>query len=392
MMGGLSERPVNTLNHGADEAWLAARNILLVRLDRLGDVMMTTPAFAAIHHASPETKLTLLSSRAGAAAMRYVPVLADAIVYEAPWLANGSGRTAQTERRLISQLQKAEFDAAIIFTSCTQSALPAAMLCRLAGIPLVLAHSREDPHELLSHWAPDTDHCGPGMRHEVARQLDLVRSVGFHAGDERMLFRYPVSDVLTMRRKFAQAGADMLRPHIVVHPGAAAAARRYPAERYGRAADAIAEATGCQVVFSGSADEQALVTLAQRTMAHQSISLAGQLTLGELAALLTGAQVALCNNSAAAQIAAALGTPLVVLYALTHPQYTPWKVRARVLNHEVPCRGCQQSICPQQHNDCLRRVEPDAVATAALELISALPGVPLTRLSHRPLAPAMALS
>ena len=44
------------------------------------------------------------------------------------------------------------------------------------------------------------------------------------------------------------------------------------------------------------------------------------------------------------------------------------------------------------HNDCLRRVEPDAVAQAALELISALPGVPLTRVSHRPLAPAMALS
>jgi lipopolysaccharide heptosyltransferase II len=374
------------------EAWLNARNILLVRLDRLGDVMMTTPAFAAIHHASPDAKLTLLSSRAGVAALRHVPVLADAIVYEAPWLANGSGRTAQTERRLISQLQKAGFDAAVIFTSCTQSALPAAMLCRLAGIPLLLAHSREDPRELLTHWVPDADHCSPGMRHEVTRQLDLVRSVGFHAGDERMLFRYPVSDVLTMRRKFAHAGADMLRPYIVVHPGAAAAARRYPAERFGRAADAIAESTGCQVVFSGSSDEQALIKSARRTMEHAAVSLAGQLTLGELAALIAGAQVALCNNSAAAQIAAALGTPLVVLYALTHPQHTPWKVRSRVLNHEVPCRDCQQSICPQQHNDCLRRVEPDVVANAALELISALPGVPLTRVGHRPLAPAMALS
>jgi hypothetical protein len=93
------------------------------------------------------------------------------------------------------------FDAAVIFTVCTQSALPAALLCRMAGIPLRLAHSRENPYDLLTHWVRDTDVCATGMRHEVTRQLDLVRTVGFHAADERMQFRYPATDVLSMRRK-----------------------------------------------------------------------------------------------------------------------------------------------------------------------------------------------
>jgi ADP-heptose:LPS heptosyltransferase len=66
-------------------AWLEARNILAVRLDNLGDVIMTTPAIAAIKHSSPDVKVTLLGSRTGAATLAHVPALDDAIVYDAPW-------------------------------------------------------------------------------------------------------------------------------------------------------------------------------------------------------------------------------------------------------------------------------------------------------------------
>jgi lipopolysaccharide heptosyltransferase II len=378
----------------AQRAWLDARNILVVRVDNLGDVVMTTPAIGAIKHSSPAARLTLLGSKAGAAALKHIPSLDDAIVYDAPWTkgtAHGMGRGAQVDKRLINELTRRGFDAAVIFTVCTQSALPAALMCRLAGIPLRLAHSRENPYDLLTHWVHDTEVCANGMRHEVTRQLDLVKSVGFHACDERMQFRYPANDVLGMRRKFAQAGADLLRPYIVVHPGATAASRRYPAERFGLAARAIVDASGCQVVFIGGADEQALIEQAQSQMDAPGVSLAGQLTLGELAALIAGAQVIVCNNSGPVHIAAAVGTPVAVLYALTNPQHTPWKVSARVLNHDVPCRNCLQSVCPELHHDCLRRVAPEEVAHAALDLIRPLPGVPLSPHTHRPVAPLMAI-
>ncbi|HJV64051.1 MAG TPA: glycosyltransferase family 9 protein [Albitalea sp.] len=376
-------------------AWLEARNILVVRLDNLGDVIMTTPAIAALKHCSPAARVTLLSSSSGAAALRHVPVLDEAIVYDAPWVKGTSAhgaRAAHDDRRMINALTQRHFDAAIIFTVCTQSALPAALVCRLAGIPLRLAHARENPYDLLTHWVNDTEVCASGMRHEVTRQLDLVRSVGFHACDERMQFRYGASDVLSMRRKFVQAGGNLLRPYIVVHPGATAASRRYPAERFGVAARAIVEASGCQVVFGGGADEQPLIDEARVPLGQPAVSLAGQLTLGELAALIAGAQVIVCNNSGPVHIAAAVGTPVAVLYALTNPQHTPWKVPARVLNHDVPCRNCLKSVCPEQHHACLEAVEPQAVAHAALELIRALPGVPLSPHTHRPIEPLMAIT
>jgi ADP-heptose:LPS heptosyltransferase len=76
----------------------------------------------------------------------------------------------------------------------------------------------------------------------------------------------------------------------------------------------------------------------------------------------------LANNTGPAHIAAALGTPVVDLYALTNPQHTPWAVPNRVLSYDVPCKYCYKSICPMGHHDCLRRVAPEAVVAAVRDL------------------------
>lgn len=336
--------------------WRAARNILAIRLDTLGDVLMSTPALQALKGGSPHTRLTLLASRAGAALARHVPAIDEVMVYEAPWVKEPAHGDL-SDRRLVAALRRGHFDAAVILTDQTQSALPAALMCRLAGIPLRLAHCREHPHGLLTDWLPDgaAEADGEGPRHEVARQLDLVRSVGFHTVSERLMFRYAASDVLSMRRKFQSAGGDLTRPYIVVHPGASSAPRRWPAERFGEAADTICRDSGCQAVFSGGHDETALVQLALSRTQRPSLSLAGQLTLGELAALIAGAQVTLCHGGGPAHMAAALDSPVVVVHAAAQPQHAPWRTRAHVLHHA--------------------QAQADDVAEAALDLLDAPPAV-----------------
>jgi ADP-heptose:LPS heptosyltransferase len=127
-------------------------------------------------------------------------------------------------------------------------------------------------------------------------------------------------------------------------------------------------ATGSQIVFTGSNSEVELVASARSRMSQASVSLAGGLDLGQLGALLAGAQVLVSNNTGPVHIAAALGTPVVVLYALTNPQHTPWKTNCRVLFEDVACRNCLSSVCREEHHGCLLRVEPQAVVHAALEL------------------------
>ena len=70
----------------------------------------------------------------------------------------------------------------------------------------------------------------------------------------------------------------------------------------------------------------------------------------ELAATIAQASVLITNNSGPAQLAAAVGTPVVDLYALTNPQHTPWRVPHRVLFHDVLCKFCYRSVCPEGHH------------------------------------------
>jgi ADP-heptose:LPS heptosyltransferase len=102
-----------------------------------------------------------------------------------------------------------------------------------------------------------------------------------------------------------------------------------------------------------------------------AVSLAGRLSLGELGAALGLAAVAVTSDIGPAHIAAAVGAPVVDLYALTHPQHTPWNVRSRVLFHDVPCRFCYASTCPEGHQACLAGVAPRRVADAVRELLAA---------------------
>src|SRR5579859_3543991 len=102
-----------------DQAWQSARRILAVRLDNLGDVLVTTPALHAIKASLPHTRLTLLAGSVGAQVARLNPDIDDLIVYEAPWMDpwHKLPQDSQREQKMIARIRQQRFDAAIIFTS-----------------------------------------------------------------------------------------------------------------------------------------------------------------------------------------------------------------------------------------------------------------------------------
>ena len=353
------------------ERWSQARNILAVRLDNLGDVLMTTPALRAIKESDPRRRITLLTSEAGAEAARYVPEIDEVIRYDAAWVKSVWQASSLGGLRCLSQLTEGRFDAAIVFTVYSQSALPAATMTWLAGIPLRLAHVRENPYQLLTDWVKESE-PDTGIRHEVMRQLDLVAGVGFTTTNDHLSFEVDTGEHMSAMEKLEEAGIDTGRPYIVVHPGATAPSRRYPAEQFAQAMRLVAAHVDHQFVVTGGIEERALVETVRVHGARGAVGMAGHFALGELAAVIQRGALLIANNTGPVHIAAALGTPVVDLYALTNPQHTPWRVLSRVLFHDVPCKYCYKSVCPEQHHACLREVTPDAVAHAALELLDTL--------------------
>jgi lipopolysaccharide heptosyltransferase II len=356
--------------------WRQARRILCVRLDSLGDVLMCTPAMRALREAVPGRTLTLLGSPSGVAALPFIPELDDAIAWSAPWT-KSAAPPLTTAAAPIAALAARAFDAAVIFTTYTQSALPAALLCQLAGIPLRLAHCRENPYDLLTDWIPDPEPATL-VRHEVQRQLALVQRVGCRSAALGLSFVLHPADVAAARTRLNAAGVDPDRSWILLHPGASAASRRYPPAHWAQVLRLLAHELQLPLVLTGSAAEGELVDGIQFASAMPAVSLAGRLSLGELGAALRLATVAVTNNTGPAHMAAAVGTPIVDLYALTNPQHTPWNVRSRVLFHDVPCRFCYKSTCPEGHHACLAGVAPRRVVDAVRDLLGATRAAPAT--------------
>ena len=353
--------------------WQHVRKVLCVRLDSLGDVLMCTPAMRAIKGDSPKRVLTLLTSAGGAAVARYIPELDGVMAYPAPWMKSGRDVAPAIDADILSRIAARQFDAAVIFTSYSQSALPAALLCHLAGIPLRLAHCRENPYLMLSDWVaePEPDKL---IRHEVQRQLDLVASVGWQSATTGLSFKVPDPARATAYRLLAQQGIGDGEKFILMHPGASAPSRRYPARLWAQVISGLVARRRGAIVLTGEANETALVDEIRETTGARVISLAGQLDLGQLGAVIEMATVMVSNNTGPAHMAAALGTPLVDLYALTNPQHTPWQVAHRVLYHDVPCRFCYKSLCPEGHHACLSKLEPMRVIQAVCSLMEQAPG------------------
>ena len=358
---------MNPMDAQVQAGWQDARRVLAVRLDNLGDVLVTTPAIHAIRESLPEASVTLLASPVGAQAGRMNPDVDEVVVHNAPWMDPWSRLPLDPAResRAIARLGEGSYDAAVIFTSFRQSPLPAAYMCYLAGIPLRLAASIDGPGSLLT-----TRHRHPErMMHEVERGLDLVAAVGLQASDDRLVLKVP--DSVREEITGLVTGA---RPLIVVHPGCSMPARTYPWEMYVDVIDTLVRDLNARVVVTGADDERALV---DTILAHidpwtrpNVVTAAGSLAFPAFCALIEVADLVVTNNTGPMHMSAALGTPVVALFALTNPpeQWGPWRVPHRLLWHEVPCRLCYSRVCPTTHA-CLREVHPRDVVQAAAELL-----------------------
>src|SRR5437763_11621726 len=183
-----------------DKRWSQVKRVLAIRLDNLGDVLVTTPALHAIKTSLPAATLTLLTSPVGAQVARLNPDLDEVIVYQAPWMDpwHKLPQDSQREQQMIATIRERRFDGAIIFTSFRQSPLPAAYLCYLADIPLRVAASIDGPGSLLTtrHTHPPGVECGhkgvpERMMLEAERGLDLVVAIGLSTQDRDLVLHVP---------------------------------------------------------------------------------------------------------------------------------------------------------------------------------------------------------
>lgn len=354
--------------------WLEARNILAIRPDNIGDVVMLGPALRAVKESSPGAHLTLLASPGGATAAPLLPWIDDVIPWRTIWQDLGQlPFDPAREGELIALLAGRAFDAALIFTSFSQTPHAPGYVCYLAGIPLRAGESKEFGGRVLTSELRGT----PDELHQVERNLRLVEGLGFVVRDRRLAVTIADEARAATPALLAEAGLDPNAPFVLLHPGASARARRYPPERSGAVARLLA-GRGWPVLVTGVEREAAIVQ-AVVAWAPGARPLVGRTTLAEYAALVERAALVICGNTLPLHLADATGTPVLVLYSGTdwEEQWRPRATPARLLRRPTPCHPCYLFECPIGQ-PCLD-ISPEEVVEAAewlLEGRSASPQPP----------------
>lgn len=299
-------------------------NILCVRLDNIGDVIMATPAFRAIKESFPTSTITLLTSASGATIAPFIPSIDTTYVYDAPWIKHTAHENFQT---ICTLLKKKHFDMAIIFTNFSQSPLPAALLCYMADIPHRVAYCRENPYELLTTWIPDTEPFS-GVVHGVIRQLNLVKAIGATTKDRSLELQVKNHYLLRIQTLLSKNGISTHKPLIVVHPGASESKRQYDITFYASLVEELLQ-KGYQIILTGTRSEDNLHSFIAE-YCHTRIPSFTNLSMGDLLTLIKISHLLISNNTGPMHIAAALQTPIIALYAQTNPEHTPWQVAHKI--------------------------------------------------------------
>ncbi|RBY74863.1 glycosyltransferase family 9 protein [Blastococcus sp. TF02-09] len=301
-------------------------------------------------------RVVFLAGPAGAAAAELLPGVDEVWTWACPWILGDPPPVDADDLAVLTDRVRALApDEAVVSTSFHQSPLPLALLLRSAGVPRISAISVDYPGALL-----DVRHRVDDDLPEPERALSLARAAGFDlppGDDGRLDVRRPLP-------------APRLEPgYVVVHPGASVPARAWPAQRCAEAVEALADA-GHRVLVTGGPAERELTAAVAGT---RGVDLGGATTLAEMAGLLDGAAAVVVGNTGPAHLAAAVGTPVVSLFAPVVPaaRWAPYGVPTVLLGDQsAPCRGTRARECPVPGHPCLTSVTAHDVVAAVEELVA----------------------
>jgi ADP-heptose:LPS heptosyltransferase len=348
--------------------------VLVVRLDSDGDVLLSGPAIRAVAAGADEV-VALVGPR-GRQAAGLLPGVDAVAVWRCPWVDGESPPvTREDTLEVVDALAALRVDEAVVLTSFHQSPLPTALVLRMAGIPRITAASVDYPGSLLDvrlrpgDPAHDPTVDLPDDRPEAERALAIAARAGYPLpdGDDG---RLAVTVDADARAEAAAvlAAHDVTGDYVVLHPGASVPARAWSPHRAAEGVAALA-AAGYRVVVTGAPDETALTAA---VAGRDGVDLGGRTGFGTLAAVLAGARTVVVGNTGPAHLAAAVGVPVVSLFAPVVPpeRWAPYGVRRILLgDQDAPCRGTRARTCPVPGHPCLDAVRGAHIVAAVAALV-----------------------
>jgi lipopolysaccharide heptosyltransferase II len=341
--------------------WHKVRRVLVVRLRSIGDTVLATPSLYALRRFLPDAQIDILLESWVAPVLEGLALVDNIITVE---------RGSTTSRaRVARRLRAARYDVAYNLHGGTTATL----LMRAAGAKHRVGFSSYQYSRLLNHAAPTpTELWGQEKTHSVEQQLALVGWTGVPVSDRpptRLVVTEKAEASVALRLRAAEV--DATKPLALIHPAAAFATKQWATSNFARVAEDLS-ARGFEAVAIAAPSEKRVITeLVENSSAH--ITTFTDLSLPEVAALAARSRLFVGNDSGIAHIAAAVGTPSVVIFGSSNvAHWRPWTVApSEVIREELPCQPCPGYFCAEfDAPECIRRVTVKRVTGAIEKVIS----------------------
>lgn len=344
--------------------------VLLLRLERIGDLLMVIDAIAAAHAAWPGAQIDLAVGSWNAPLAALIPGLSGIDRVDVPWLSReGTGLSSRGLMKQASVWRARRYDVVINFEPDIRSNF----LAWRTGAPLRFGYWTGGGGALLTDalvFDPES--------HVSANALALMRHATGGRTREPVEHQKLVPDAAAVAAADAVLGSARSAARLIgLHVSGGRESKQWHLARFAEVGRALAAEAGTTLVLTGGPGDRAMVDQVRRALGDRPvIDAAGALSLPATAALLARLDVLITGDTGPMHLAAAVGTPVVALFGPSDPRrYGPLAARQRVLRVQLPCSPCGQVRLPPERcrghvPDCMDGITVEVVVRAARELLA----------------------
>ncbi|MFA5089915.1 MAG: lipopolysaccharide heptosyltransferase II [Candidatus Omnitrophota bacterium] len=338
------------------------KRILIVRTDRIGDVLLSTPVIKALRQAYPQAFIAMMVSPYTKDIIEGNPWLDEVIIYDK----EGRHKGWLQSLGFAFRLKEKGFDAAIVLHPTNRVHL----LAFFAAIPRRIGYGRKLGFLLTDRIRHIKQQ---GDKHELEYNLDLIRYLGIEPKDKKTFMPIQNKSEAWVKEIFLARGIKAEDRILVIHPGASCPSKRWPPDNFSRAADNLIEKYGFKAVIIAGPKDAKIADAVAKNMRHSALNLSGGASVSQLASVLKRASLFISNDSGPVHIASSLDIPVISIFGRNQPGLSPrrWQPlgkKSSFLHKDVGCQPCLAHNC-QKGFLCLKAIRVEDVLQTAESLL-----------------------
>lgn len=339
------------------------KKILIIRLDRIGDVLLSTPVIKAVRNSYPESHIAFMVRPYAREIVEGNPYLDEVIIYDKEIRHKGFSGNMD----FIRELRKKKFDLAIVLHPTVRSH----MISFFSGIPERIGYDKKAGW-LLTKRLPHTKQFG--LKHERDYALDMVRYLGIDPKENDIYMPLKEESEKRSRAIFSSNGISGTDTVVVMNPGASCPSKRWRAGKFALVADALVRKYNAKVIIISAPSDKEFGDNVVSSMKERAINLSGTTTISDIASILKKAAIFISNDSGPVHIACAVKTPVVAIFGrrdrgLSPERWGPTGEVAITLHKDTGCDPCLAHNCLNGFK-CLEAVTVEEVLAAADKLLN----------------------